>query len=242
MRLPCWRVISYRPKLCSLYLSLLYCLLLYKKLVLGVLKAGLREGSQARLEAAEGLKVPVVTDLTWFQERTKICYDKAASIGLIDAIEAAKSRLRAHSRVDAILMNSTKGNNTKNGDAENSDQPTGDIINKTNKAAHKSTNVGVDPIPKSACIRDWDLVTLGKPGSCEREEQVLEIERDTHNRAARGVDPDPYRIRSRDNGFSYLLNVRQGIRAKDYLDGRGHTEEEQARAIANRAKERDRGC
>jgi hypothetical protein len=78
-------------------------------------------------------------------------------------------------------VNSAKGNNTKNGDAENGDQPTADIINKTNKAAHESTDV--DPIPDSAYIREWDLVTLGEPGSCEREEQVSEIERDAHDRA-----------------------------------------------------------
>jgi hypothetical protein len=214
-------VISHRPKLRSLYLSLSYCLLLYEKLVLGVLKAGLREGIQA------GSKVPVVTDLTWFQERRKICYDHAASIGLIDAIEGAKSKLRAHSRVDAILVNSRV-------DRVDAILVNSTVGNNGNKPAHKSTDV--DSIPESASIRDWDLVTLGEPGSCEREEQVSEIERDAHDRAARGVDPDPYRIRSGDNGFSYLLDVRQGIRAKDYLNGRGRTEAGQARAAANWAQ------
>jgi hypothetical protein len=220
-------VLKYRPKLRALYLEVAFINLLYKRLVMRVLK-----------DALTNEPLAAVGTLPWLQARRASCLELAGNIGLLHKLEEVKSRLKRHSRIDALLVNGATAIRQQGAseivasEIAVSEFVTSEIVVE-GKSRRGVTTESFRRRRASAfelaapSIRDWDLVTEGRPNSTKRRAQIERLLIDQQDRSARGVDEDPYRI----GDPSSLLHLREGSKAKDALNARGRTEE--GRMVAN---------
>jgi hypothetical protein len=220
-------ILKYRGKLRGMHLELSLCILLYQKVILKVLRDRLTCLDETTVTDIKKEEVPTI-DLSWFQEARSTCVEIATAIGLLDRLSAAKNRLQRHSHIDAILVSRGR----RNLDVATLDR------NRPVRALAKSAplpniirncDTGRTPViaeDARKTLQRWELVMKGKAGSKERLDQLSSLKLDSEDRAARGVDKDPYRIDiANSNNYERLLHFEPGKQAKWALNASGRTVE-----------------
>jgi hypothetical protein len=222
-------VLKYRGKLRGMHLELSLCILLYQKVILKVLRDRLTCLDETTVTDIKKEEVPTI-DLSWFQEARSTCVEIATAIGLLDRLSAAKNRLQRHSHIDAILVSRGRRNlevatldrnRLGRAHANARSTPLSNII--------RNYDTGRTPViteDARKTLQRWELVMKGKAGSKERLDQLSSLKRDSEDKAARGVDQDPYRIDiANSNNYERLLHFEPGKQAKWALNASGRTVE-----------------